>query len=426
MSKYIKSKKYQNVYTDEKGRIFYRIKVKTSENKIFDSRVFKDPDGFPFPTQYAAYLARLEHEKALKTPSNQELTKMTVSDVYNNYMNTTAHSKASATVRKQDSLWRNHVSEKFGNRMIDTITVVELSSYLEELYVKYSYSYVEGFLKFFYLLFGHAAAIDAISPDKYSRMFEIRGKRLTMPKMKQNDYEDSIEGAVVYDNEQLRKMEELFDTEEGNLLCAFYLGLYCGLRISECFALRWRDIDFESCTLQVRRQMYYYEGKMSLTGVKTLTSVRTVVIPTFLYEYLCFCRDKQEDDKERLGRFYKNTEQIYDEVDDKWLEEDERDFVNRKTDGKLLTVNSMKYWSKLIESELGIDFKYHHLRHTYATHCALSNVNLYILMSMMGHKKIETTKQYYINTDNDIFKKSARDLIDKMYDFHNPFKINPK
>lgn len=425
MSKYIKSKKYPNVYTDEKGRIFYRIKVKTSENKIFDSRVFKDKDGFPFPTQYAAHLARLEHEKALKSPVVQEEVKMTVKDVYNNYLNTTALKKASATVRKQDSMWRNHVCERFGDRLIDTITIVELSTFLDELYTKYSYKYVEGFLKFFYLLFGHATAIDAITPDKYARMFEIRGKRLTMPKMKQNDFEES-EDIVSYDDDELRKMEEIFDSEDGNLLCAFYLGLYCGLRISECFALRWRDIDFVTSTLQVRRQMTYFEGKLLLTGVKTLTSVRTVIIPSVLYEYLCFVRDKQENDKERLGRYYKNTEQIYDEVDGKWLEDDERDFVNRKSDGKLLTVNSMKYWSKRIDEKLGIDFKYHNLRHTYATHCALSNVNMYMLMSMMGHKKVETTKQYYIDTDKDIFKKKAKEIIDNMYNFHNPntFKFN--
>ena len=424
MSKYTKSKKYPNVYTDEKGRIFYRIKVKTSEGKIFDSRVFKDKDGIPFQTQYSAHLAKLEHEKLLKAPVVEEPCRMTVKEVYNNYLKTAAGSIATSTLRKQESIWVNHVRDRFGDRIIDTISVGEINTFLDELYNKYSYKYVEGFLKFFYLLFGNALAFDAISSEKYSKMCEIRGKRITMPKIRQSDYEELEKGPTTYDETQLCKMETLFDSEDGNLLCAFYLGLYCGLRISECFALRWRDIDFESCTLQINRQMHYENGKIELSGVKTLTSIRTIVIPSTLYEYLCFIRDKQESEKQQLGRSYKNTEQVYDSVTGKWLEEEERDFVNRKSDGKILTVSSMKYWSKRIKDELGIDFKYHNLRHTYATNCALNNVNMYVLMSMMGHKKFETTKEYYLNTDNDIFKKKTKEILDQMCKSNNSWKFS--
>lgn len=413
----IKSKKYSNVYTDENNRIFYRLKVKAPDGRKIDTKVYKTKEGLPFSTQREAYLARSEHEMAFKSPVSIELKKMTLSDVYNHYLQSLAGSKAPSTLRKQDSMWRNHVNPRFGNRDICSISIVELSSFLDELYETYAYKYVEGFLKFFYLLFGHAVAIDALPVDRYDRMFEIRGKRLTMPKMKQTDLEDDLDGATIYSENELQRMESLFDSEDGNLLCAFYLGIYCGLRISECFALRWRDINFEEGTLEIKRQMSYYNGELKICPVKTLTSVRTIVIPTKLFEYLCYLRDFQSSQKELLGMHYKNTERVYDEVDKKWLSDEERDFVNRKSDGSLLTINSMKYWSKLIKDKLDIDFKYHNLRHTYASHCALNNVNLYMLMSMMGHKKIETTKKYYINTNNDIFKKKALEIIDNMYNF---------
>ena len=38
------------------------------------------------------------------------------------------------------------------------------------------------------------------------------------------------------------------------------------------------------------------------------------------------------------------------------------------------------------------EFKYHYLRHTYASHCAAVNMSMHMLMSMMGHKKIDTRK----------------------------------
>ena len=146
----------------------------------------------------------------------------------------------------------------------------------------------------------------------------------------------------------------------------------------------------------------------------------------------------QTQQKKVLGNGYRNTERVYDEVADCWI--DGGDFVNRKKNGELLTVNSMKYWSKKItpllhaeaerqaRAKKGIhldeivpvkykDFKYHYLRHTYASNCAAQNVSMYMLMDMMGHKKIDTTKKYYISTDNDSLTERTRKLLDEMYTF---------
>lgn len=262
-----------------------------------------------------------------------------------------------------------------------------------------------------------------------------------MPKMTQADAEDEQEPVVVYDDEELRIIEDIFKSEDGNLLTAFYLGLYAGLRISECFGLRWRDIDWTDRTMRINRQMQYLEGEIRLCEVKTLTSVRTIIIPDVLYEELEFQYAFQTAQKEKLGKAYRNTERVYDEVSKEWLEGS--DFVNRKKNGELLTVNSMKYWAKKISPALKEyaeestkvkqllhpedivpvkykEFKYHNLRHTYASHCAAVNMSLQILMSMMGHKKIDTTRKYYINTDNESMKSRTKKLLDDMYTYRNP------
>ena len=248
-------------------------------------------------------------------------------------------------------------------------------------------------------------------------MFVNRGTRLNMPKMSQADHEDMEEGAVVYTDDQLSLMEHIFKSEDGNLLTAFYLGVYCGLRISECFGLRWECVDWKDGTITVNRQMQYHDGVIKLCAVKTLTSVRKVMMPSFLQDHLDGLYQEQRENMARYGRAYRNTERVYDEVRKVWIEGG--DFINRKTNGELLTVNSMKYWSKKIKEKENIDFLYHNLRHTYATNCALNNVNLQWLMSALGHKKIETTRRYYINADNETLRKKTLRIIDEMYDFHD-------
>lgn len=226
------------------------------------------------------------------------------------------------------------------------------------------------------------------------------------------------------------------------MLTAFYLGLYAGLRISECFALRWCDVKLTEKKLTISRQMHYVNGEIRLCPVKTLTSIREIVIPQVLWNQLVFQKDYQEMRKSTLGRAYRDTERVYDEVTKEWIQGG--DFVNRKANGELLTVNSMKYWAKIVtaalnenanrkveeENDIGSshdvkykEFKYHYLRHTYATNCAAANVSLHMLMSMMGHKKIDTTRKYYINTNSELMMDRTRNILDKMNEEQNKHRL---
>ena len=41
-----------------------------------------------------------------------------------------------------------------------------------------------------------------------------------------------------------------------------------------------------------------------------------------------------------------------------------------------------------------------------------------LLMQMMGHKKLETTKEYYMKIDVKRYKDKTMHLLDSLYDFH--------
>ena len=72
------------------------------------------------------------------------------------------------------------------------------------------------------------------------------------------------------------------------------------------------------------------------------------------------------------------------------------ELVNSLPNGKIQTVNSMKYHSKTIKQKLGIAFKFHYLRHTYGTHMAELNTPPHLLCNQMGHGNIRVTQKYYI------------------------------
>ena len=94
-----------------------------------------DKKGNPFKTKAAAIKAR----EAAMIEAHAERTqkpiksRMTVAEVFAEYCENGRCGKAYGTTRKQDSLWNNHISKRFGERYIDDISVAEIVDYLSEL-----------------------------------------------------------------------------------------------------------------------------------------------------------------------------------------------------------------------------------------------------------------------------------------------------
>ena len=101
-----------------------------------DIKRTKDDNGKPFKTERSAIKAReAAIVKAHSEPTQKSTKKrMTVAEVYTEYCATGRCGKAYGTTRKQDSLWKNHISPKFGKRYVDDISVSEICDYLSMLY----------------------------------------------------------------------------------------------------------------------------------------------------------------------------------------------------------------------------------------------------------------------------------------------------
>ena len=91
------------------------------DGKQKDIKRTKDENGKPFKTERAATKAREAAIIEVHTERTQKPAKkrMTVAEVFKEYCETGRHGKAYGTTRKQDSLWKNHLSKKFGKRYVD-------------------------------------------------------------------------------------------------------------------------------------------------------------------------------------------------------------------------------------------------------------------------------------------------------------------
>lgn len=383
--------KLTGVYQLSNGLWAFRYTV-TINGKKRDVKKTKDESGKSFKTEKAAFRARefaIARELHSRT-SKPQIPRMMVCEVYKEYCEQGRSGKAYQTIRKQDSLWENHLSAKFGKRFIDEISVAEINDYLAELYYTEgrAYRYVEGFLKMFYLIFGQAYSRNYLDVDTYNKLCVNKDARISMPKMKVDEETD----IVAYSREQVEKLDKYFRAT--NAETAYLLGRCCGLRINECYGLKWENVDIKHGTITIDRQMQYQEGLIKLVSLKTRNARRTVYMSDKLKTYFLHLEQERKVQAATQAAQRAQNQTFITDIDGKQISSLE--LVNSLPNGKIQTVNSMKYHSRTIKSELGINFKYHHLRHTYGTRLAEMNTPTHILCNQMGHASGKVTERYYL------------------------------
>jgi len=364
---------------------------------------------------------KADEKEATPSPS------YTLDTIFSHYLEHGAHDKRDATIIRQKSLYNIHLGPAFGSRAIDSITAGELSNFLAMMYMRgdgyhrykkekeagdagYSWAYVQGFFRFIFMLWTYARKCGFLDKEIYEDVILDPATSYQMPKAQEGDDE---EGEIAtHTQEEIEKMRQRLKNTD--CILAFECGYYLGLRISECYGLFFSDFDFEKSTVTIQRQLIKMsDGQWSLVPVKTTTAKRTIYVPAPLLEMVKQEKEKQEKNKAKYGSGWAGFETVRVRIEkgqDDALQGG--DFINRSRRGDLFTSDSMRGWHRKIKAELGIDFRYHNLRHTHASLCAAHNMPVMELLKRMGHKKISTTQRYYLGK-NDIAEEIA---LQKLHD----------
>ncbi len=310
-----------------------------------------------------------------------ENKKISFCEVYSEFIEKEAPAtRAYATIVRYQSLYRNHLQEPFGKYYMYQITANMIDDFINQKMTLYSEEYVKGLFKLLKVLFDFA----------HKRQYT---KKNIFPAVTAPPDPRHVGEIKTYTEEERNAMEQRL--QGTNVIVSYYIALNTGLRESEVFALQWEDIDFENKKIKVCKQLLFQDRKWCFCPLKTINAYRSVNITDSFCEYLKKLKEHHEDNKKLYGDGYKRnfvTNRL--ERNKEFLMEI-TDFVNVKLNGDMLTTNSIKFMSRVIKRDLGISFKYHNLRHTYATILAESGVSPRYVQEMLGHSKLEFTLRYY-------------------------------
>lgn len=175
-----------------------------------------------------------------------------------------------------------------------------------------------------------------------------------------------------YTAEDQKKIVE-YTRDKDDINRVFYMLIATGMRVGECVALTWNDVNLDEGWIIVNKTAVNRRGHMVIQNhPKTEQSVRKIYIADNTRDFLKRLRCSDKAGKEDYELVFKNEH------------------------GNIYHTSALRSrWIKVC-AELNIPYKgMHALRHSWATRALEKKVEVHTVSKMLGHKSVATTMDIY-------------------------------
>lgn len=202
-------------------------------------------------------------------------------------------------------------------------------------------------------------------------------KKMSLPKMNKKEIQ-------ILSNKEKQKLEKYCIEQNSLKSLGILICLNTGLRIGEVCALRWENIDFESKKIHIEKtieRIYSKEENKTIVIIdtpKSITSVRTIPINSKLYNILKQIRGKSK----------------------------KTDFVLTGSSEHYVEPRNYQYhFKEILKRNKVKKYKFHTLRHTFATNCIEAGMDIKSLSEILGHADVSITLNIYVHSSDKIKRK---------------------
>lgn len=183
--------------------------------------------------------------------------------------------------------------------------------------------------------------------------------------------------------------------EDSTMGFGILMSMYTGMRIGELCALQWKDISADGVininkTVQRIKNLDYAAGcehsktKVIIERPKTISSIRYIPLSSYL-----------------IGMSLK-----FRSCDENYIITGNSKYMEPRT---------LQYRFKKILHRLNLpDYNFHVLRHTFATYCMETKVDIKSLSELLGHSSVKTTLNIYVHSSMELKRQYMDNFADKL------------
>jgi len=297
------------------------------------------------------------------------------------------------TIASYKKYIRLHISPKIGHYRLTSISAEQLQSLINDLvsegFSKNTIISIKGILS--------SSLNYAVQPLHYLQASPMAYVKI--PKGSLSNFKASQYVRDVIEQDIINKIFERFPKGTSPYI-PMILAYHCGLRLGEAFAVTWDNVDFDSHTITIDKQLQWHEEKKVwyLTPPK-YNSFRTIDVDQVVIELLAKIRREQAAHKEIYDKFY--TTLHYNEQEGINTSNGEViDFINVYENGGFIQPRIMQHTSTVIH-KFCPTFNFHSLRHTHCTRLLEAGLPLKYVQKRLGHININVTLDIYNHLTND-------------------------
>ena len=207
-------------------------------------------------------------------------------------------------------------------------------------------------------------------------------KKMSLPKMNKKEIQ-------ILSNKEKQKLEKYCIEQNSLKSLGILICLNTGLRVGEVCALRWENVDFETRRIHVEKtieRIYSKEENKTIVIIdtpKSITSVRTIPINSKLYNILKQIRGKSK----------------------------KTDFVLTGSSEHYVEPRNYQYhFKEILKRNKVKKYKFHTLRHIFATNCIEAGMDIKSLSEILGHADVSITLNIYVHSSD----KAKRKYLEKI------------
>ena len=374
-------------YTTPKGEKRYKFLIYVGKDETTGHTIQIKKQGFKSKDEaLEAYLNyKLKIVKGEYEPLNKK--KLTFKQLFESwdkvYKPTVKESTYAVTMR----YFNNHILSALGNIYIEKITVAECQKAVNEWFEEAPHTF-DRFIHYASKVFKYGIDMELLTSNPMEKVIK--------PKLKERpqQYQE------FYDKDELNKFLSCAKKCNFRYFVYFRLLAYTGMHKGESLALKWSDIDFETNTISITRNVTTgLNNRPYISNGKTANSVRRIPVDSETMNYLKEWRYCQQKDMLKKGFNFLDAD----------------NYIFPTINNGITSLSKPRQWNKSICDKFGLRrIKIHGFRHTHASLCYSAGLNAKEIQKRLGHADSKTTMNVYTHVMKNDEKKAVKKFADFM------------